>query len=651
MTQASVNIAQQFLNGGVVPADLVGQSAASKKYVDDQLAIRDANISAAAGAASAAQADIDAHETSTTAHPAQNITYSGKVTGAGDVRQAIDAVKTTLDQAIVSGDSGPEAKAARYSTPQNKTYDSLKDRLDASDVTMEGKVNRSDVFNDNNDIIMSRVGDVVTYQEGYAVVGVPHNLHEKVYVYPNRIRDGHIYTAPLAVTPSPKDVDIIAHWYNDFGLEYTACVPNAEHGSYSWYDWRWNHTYTVGYDPHRHPILGWYRGDDANVLDWQCYWLIKYGVQAVSLVSDFSSANWSDPGDLNYWIYQLFNNCKNFKSLKYIMWLQGDLSMTIAEANAQQDDIFDNIVTKYSNVYTYNLDGKRYATFFVWDMASWRGLYDEFLGNANSVKRFKDIASKMKTLGYDGVCILGRNLDDGSFNENTRNDLKASGVLLYGAEYGDPYGTNETYSNSYSNYADNAVFPTASHRVLNVVTSLESKSHPSAWNLQGSTPALFERILHRAYNSILKNDQPKMIMVYNVSEWAEGGPGLQPNKADGFGYLQSLTTLPTNKSVLKNGVFPNSNDFFVARLDNITLQVGANYLNFGPLPYHNYIYNKSDFSYSVTLDYTDGDDHNVRYTVTVSFADSRVYLTVYNNSTSIISGVGASLMIRKINPS
>lgn len=136
MTQASEKIMQQYIDGGVIPAQLVGQDAVSKTYVDGQLAIRDTKINEAKNAANAAQADIDNHEASTKAHPAQNITYSGKVIGAGDVRKAIDAVKTTLDQAMISGDSGPEALAARYSTPQNKMYDSLKDRLDASDVRL-----------------------------------------------------------------------------------------------------------------------------------------------------------------------------------------------------------------------------------------------------------------------------------------------------------------------------------------------------------------------------------------------------------------------------------------------------------------------------------------------------------------------------------
>lgn len=145
MTQASQKITQQYKDGGVIPAQLVGQDATSKTYVDGQLSLRDANINAAMGAAGAAQSDVNQHKISTSAHPAQNVTYTGKVTGVKDVKQAIDAVKTTIDQAIVSGDSGPEARTARYSTPQNKTYDTLKDRLDTSDVQLADKASSSDL--------------------------------------------------------------------------------------------------------------------------------------------------------------------------------------------------------------------------------------------------------------------------------------------------------------------------------------------------------------------------------------------------------------------------------------------------------------------------------------------------------------------------
>ncbi|MDU0328586.1 hypothetical protein RW092_00005, partial [Paenibacillus sp. 3LSP] len=130
MTQASVNITQQFKDGGVVPATLTGQNAASKTYVDQQLAIRDANISAAAGAASAAQADIDAHEASTTAHPAQNITYTGLVAGAANVKQGLDNLYTRVNDIIADGDSSAEVVDARGGYPV------LGDRLNATDAQL-----------------------------------------------------------------------------------------------------------------------------------------------------------------------------------------------------------------------------------------------------------------------------------------------------------------------------------------------------------------------------------------------------------------------------------------------------------------------------------------------------------------------------------
>lgn len=136
MTQASVNITQQFKDGGVVPATLTGQNAVSKTYVDEQLAIRDANISAAAGAASAAQADIDAHEASTTAHPAQNITYTGLVAGAANVKQGLDNLYTRVNDIIADGDSSAEVVDARGGYPV------LGDRLNDFDEQLAEKANK-----------------------------------------------------------------------------------------------------------------------------------------------------------------------------------------------------------------------------------------------------------------------------------------------------------------------------------------------------------------------------------------------------------------------------------------------------------------------------------------------------------------------------
>ncbi|MMZ56995.1 Arylesterase precursor [compost metagenome] len=149
MTQASQNIFQQFKDGGVVPADLAGQSSVSKKYVDDQLAIRDANISAVASAASNAQAEIDSHESSTTAHPAQNITYSGNVVGASNVKQAIDKTDDRISTIVAqAGNDNTEIVDARGGYPL------LGGRLSNFDTTLSNKANQNDL-NAANDRIGS----------------------------------------------------------------------------------------------------------------------------------------------------------------------------------------------------------------------------------------------------------------------------------------------------------------------------------------------------------------------------------------------------------------------------------------------------------------------------------------------------------------
>ncbi|MFD1136735.1 hypothetical protein [Paenibacillus urinalis] len=59
MTQASQKITQQFKDGGVIPGQLVGQSAVSKTYVDGQLSERDDRIFEAKQDADSARSEIN----------------------------------------------------------------------------------------------------------------------------------------------------------------------------------------------------------------------------------------------------------------------------------------------------------------------------------------------------------------------------------------------------------------------------------------------------------------------------------------------------------------------------------------------------------------------------------------------------------------
>jgi hypothetical protein len=107
------DIAQQFIDGGVIPADLVGQASVSKVYVDGQLAERDTDISAAASLAAAAQGSINTHEASASAHSSSAITYTGPI-AASNVKQAIDATDQRVSTIVAgAGASNTEILDAR----------------------------------------------------------------------------------------------------------------------------------------------------------------------------------------------------------------------------------------------------------------------------------------------------------------------------------------------------------------------------------------------------------------------------------------------------------------------------------------------------------------------------------------------------------
>jgi len=385
--------------------------------------------------------------------------------------------------------------------------------------------------------------NAVIYNPDIDFVGIPHNISQQLYTYPNYITEGQIVEPPLASVPDTMPVDIVAHWYNDFGLSRTAMSSTNQYGGYTWYDWRWNHTTNVNYDESRHPLLGWYRGDDVNVLDWICYWLVKYGVDGTILSNQFRTTDWENPADYAHWYYQLFNHVKNFQNLKYSVWLRANHGISQVDAIAGDTDMIDNVLAEYDNVYCHIDSGKRYPVFYAWDMEGFRGTYDAYNGTTNSVARLKTLALSCKALGYDGICVYARNLNTGQFNATVRANLKANDVVLLSQDYSTTYAVPK--SESYATYAqDTALFPLDDFRVLNVMTAADTQTpHPSTWNMYGSTPALFQEVLQRAVDVTQSSAKPKTVVIYNVSEWAEGGPGLIPNQRDLFGYLEAISSL------------------------------------------------------------------------------------------------------------
>lgn len=78
--------------------------------------------------------------------------------------------------------------------------------------------------------------------------------------------------------------------------------------------------------------------------------------------------------------------------------------------------------------------------------------------------------------------------------------------------------------------------------VIAISTGMYSHTpHPSGWSITGNTPELFAEWAEKAVKYLEKNDRLiPCVTIYNVAEWAEGGPGFQPNVKDGFGYLEAV---------------------------------------------------------------------------------------------------------------
>lgn len=379
-----------------------------------------------------------------------------------------------------------------------------------------------------------------------------------------QITSGNIPAPPIFEGDKQSHTNMLAYWYQDFGLEATR-VNGAIYGSEAWYYWSWlrHGASGDGYEPERQSTLGYYRGDDANVLDWQCYWLNEAGVTGVipqtrggvgTSGADFGSirATWANAGDINHWMYQLFNNAPNFKQLTYALWAWSGSNTNSPENQALIEGSFNELVAIYDEYKNFNFISKNggvYPVVFVFEGETWRGAYDSFNGDTNTKAFLIAQANKFKAIGWDGFALLARNSSSTLVGDE---DLEAAGVIYLDASYTQ---TNYTPSNNgglvtpadYEDLAngigtrpDGSPFP-YQNVVPNLVTSLKSHSfHPSTFDRPGSTPELFELMARNAIRRSRKNGNPSILTCYNVSEWAEAGPALQPNMRDGKGYLTAL---------------------------------------------------------------------------------------------------------------
>ncbi len=367
------------------------------------------------------------------------------------------------------------------------------------------------------------------------------------------ITSGNTPPAPLYAGAKQSGINVLGHWYQDSGTEYRRVSGTGWEGWYYW-SWLFHGAAGDGYQSKRHPWLGYYRGDDANVLDWQCYWLNEAGVTGVIPTSTAGTilSTWSAPAAGNYWLYQLFNNVPNFKQLTYALWAHSASSANTTENKTLIEASFTELVsiyTQYRNCATVTINGGVYPIVYSFTAEQWRGAYDSFNGETNTRAFLAAQAAKFKAAGFAGVCILAR-LGTGTFFGDPA--LEAAGVIYLNAsyeavQYEPSFNSGLATAATYSDLANGAcVITNAStnppkYTVANVATDLHSHSaHTSSFNIQGSTPELFGKMV----SNILKRGKaigsPDILTIYNIGEWAEGGACLQPNMRDGKGYLNAL---------------------------------------------------------------------------------------------------------------
>ncbi len=402
-------------------------------------------------------------------------------------------------------------------------------------------------------LIRNSISDtpIVNFDNAGNLIGLMHNHLELIYDKTDEwVENGNLVSPPISTAEYETKLDLIPYWYNDFGLRRNFASTDTWNG---WYDWRWNHhdCETLGteenpydpYDPNLHPLLGFYRGDHEEALDWICYWLQEYGMkQTILMANKLNMDNWEDPLCGTHWLYSLLNKTPNAKNMDFSLWLAStSFSTDEATIRAEWWQAFDEFYfneTYQDMVYCYEIDGKRYPVVFLWDENSVR--YS--LGNENGalLNLYNDVVQAFKDNGYDGVCILARTpcfANEGG--AAIRATMAATGVMWYSVGYpNNCVGSGSTYEERSGKFLTN---PDTSC-VYGVSTALDTHTpHPSNWTCPGSTPELFGNWLSDAIEATVGDKtRPQMVTCYNVSEWAEGRSGLVPTVGDGFGYLETI---------------------------------------------------------------------------------------------------------------
>ena len=358
---------------------------------------------------------------------------------------------------------------------------------------------------------------------------------------------GSLVSPPLFDEDIKTKVDFMPYWYNDFGRKSQILRIT---GWVGWHYWTWNHHPHEGSaaktpcDEQRHPLLGWYYGDNPVTLDWQCYWMLKAGTKAVALLTGDVS-QWEEEYSGDHWIYQLFHNVPNFKKMKFCAFF-GYWSKDKEALWEHWKQIADRLYFRNRDqIYMVNHGGKQYPLVQMWDMKILRENIDPDGGVENCKDLMLRLGNLFKEKGFEGVCFFSRECCRGAEELNSpanRAELEAAGVIHYDAYYEvGPFYNKEMPLTTYTELVDAFDPHMNPYQILNVTTGCHTRPpHPSGWVRPGQNPKDFGRLVKKAVDYLEQHPElQKIITCYNVAEWAEGGPGFQPNMLDGFGFLDA----------------------------------------------------------------------------------------------------------------
>ncbi len=397
---------------------------------------------------------------------------------------------------------------------------------------------------------------IISFDRSGALIGLHHNHLEEKHSNPisPKIISGNIVKPPFFTSKREYDIDVLAYWYSDFGLD---AIRDGATGWNGWYTWEWAHTDQVsgnneslilrGYQPKRHPLLGWYRGDDVNVLDWQCYWLAEAGVKACILQTrtqygKLNEATWSNLDDENNWIYKLYNEVPNASNLSFVPWVLSTGNSSQPNFKTILEDSWKSnieLTDRYNKAYVVNYNGLNLITVFVFEgknIEDWYG---------SSTKSFYiGMSNFAKSKGYDGICVLARYTDKPERQKGNviaESEFLNNGILYLETDY----QSSEIPGLNYSDYGGMVNDFTHNRnnkgKIVVIPTDRESSSHDSNLNISGSTPEKFKIFVKKAVQEIKKDkNTPNILSIYNVSEWAEAGAGLVPTIGNGWGYLDAI---------------------------------------------------------------------------------------------------------------